>query len=405
MIYFNNAADSFPKLQCVNDFLSNQEYFVSGRECSCQTDTKKQVTEVFRSKIKEILNLPDDFQVTITHGATEAANLVIQSFYKQKRCDDDYVVIDHSCHNSVIRPCYELYGDKHCFIHKSTSLDPSLFDEEFFLKKVFSYQRKIDCKLVIFSYECNSTGSILKNPKSILKFLEKYSMYDTSVIFDITQAIGNTSIDLTDILEGCNFRNVYIFGTTHKSLGSISGTGFLVHPKNNNLIPLIYGGTGTGKNTQPREFPHYLESGTYNITSLACADRALDYSMSFLDVEKKAKMQLVRYFIDKYSQVANDYMKENLAIQTKYINPSSGIINIYPMTNNIGEYVATSLFKRGFVVRFGCHCCSLYEYVDNDTIYKQSLRISFNALNTIEEIDKFFDAFTDIVIELVKNDR
>ena len=404
MIYFNNAADSFPKLQCVNDFLSNQEYFLSGRECSCQTDTKKQVTEVFRSKIKDILNLPDDFQVTITHGATEAANLAIQSFYKFSD-ENNYVIIDHGCHNSVIRPCYELFGSKRCIIHNNKHRDPSYFDGTGLWKTCFINKHLNDCKMIIFSYQCNVTGSVLKNADELIDFVDIHHMDNTAVIFDITQAIGNTQINVSELLKEHQWRNVYLFGTTHKSLGSISGTGFLVHPKDNNLVPLIYGGTGIGDHYQPREFPHYLESGTYNITSLACANKAIDYSMSFLDVEQSAKARLVNYFIKKYNEVANNYMKETLLLQEHFLNPSSGIINFFPKNQSIGEYITTSLFHKGFVTRFGCHCCSKYEYVDNNTSYKMSIRISFNAFNTIDEIDKFFEALSDIIIELVKNDR
>lgn len=404
MIYFNNAADSFPKLACVTDFLSNQEYFLTGRECNCQTDNKKKVTEIFRSKIKEILNLPDNFQVTITHSATEAANLVIQSFYKQS-VPDNYIVYDHACHNSIIRPCHELYGDYRCCIHNNKYKHPCRFDEKSLNDICTSNKRSFkNCQMIIFSYESNVTGNVIPNGDELISFVSKI-MPNTAIILDITQAIGNTKIDISQLLSNTGYKNLYLFGTTHKSLGSISGTGFLVHPVDNKLVPLIYGGTGIGDYRQPRQFPHYLESGTYNITSIVCANKALDYSMSFMDVECMSKAQLVNYFIYKFNSLKSKTIKKYVKLQTRFVNPSSGIINLFPRSETIGEFITTSLFKQGFVTRFGCHCCSKYKYFDDDDIYKMSIRISFNSENTNSDIDKFFDAFSNTILELASNDR
>jgi selenocysteine lyase/cysteine desulfurase len=221
----------------------------------------------------------------------------------------------------------------------------------------------------------------------------------------VTQSIGNSNFDLKSLIKGITYRNIYIFGTTHKSLGSISGTGFLVHPVNNKLIPLMYGGTGIGDFKQPREFPYYLESGTYNITSLVCANKAIDYSMSFIDIEQEAKSQLVNYFIKKFNEIHTKTLDKYVVIQKHWINPSSGIINLFPKSELIGEFLAADLFKRGFVTRFGCHCCSRYIYVDGENQYKLSLRISFNSQNTNHEIDQFFEAFINSIIEIAANDR
>ena len=263
-----------------------------------------------------------------------------------------------------------------------------------------------DCQMIIFSYESNVTGNVCKNIRQLFELFNDYYKYDIPVILDMTQAIGNTNFNLTKLLNGLTYKNVYLFGTTHKSLGSISGTGFLVHPVNNKLVPLIYGGTGVGDFRQPKEFPHYLESGTYNITSIACANKAIEYFMSFMDVECQAKAQLVNYFISKFDQFKSKTVNKYVSIQKRWINPSSGIINLFPVNQTVGEFITTSLFKQGFVTRFGCHCCSKYRYVDNKgNEYKMSLRISFNSQNTNQEIDKFFDAFSYTIIELAQNDR
>lgn len=403
MIYFNNAADSYPKLASIHKFLGDSNYLSTGRECKCITSSQDIVTEKFRSNLLEFLNVPDDYQVTITNGATESANLIIQSFYKQS-IPDSQVIFDFGCHNSVIRPLYELYGSNRLIIHKHQFLDPCQFDESS-IGDISQIAKNI--QMMIFSYQSNVLGNYYSNPQDIFKFIESNKMSNTALVFDITQAIGNCKIDVTNILGDYKdkFHNLYLFGTFHKSMASICGCGFVIHPKNHCLKPLIYGGTGTVTYDykQPTDYPHYLESGTHNVMAIKCAIISIDFARTFLEEKQKSKAFLVDYFWNRYQKVEQDnkILEKYFFLQTNNVNNESGIINLIPYETAIGESIASRLYQKyKIITRFGCHCCPLFYFYRNGIEYHQSLRISFSEFNTTGEIDMFLIALCDCIFDI-----
>ena len=403
MIYFNNAADSYPKLASIHKFLGDPNYLSTGRECSCITSSNEIVTEVFRKKLLEFLNVPEGYQVTITNGATESANLIIQSFYKQATATSQ-VIFDFGCHNSIVRPLHELYGAHRLIIHKHPFLDPCQFDGSN-IGDISQIAK--DIQMMLFSYQSNVTGSYYANPQDIFRFLEFFEMYNTAVIFDITQAIGNCKLDVIELLGNYrkSFRNLYLFGTFHKSMGSICGCGFVIHPKNHCLKPLIYGGTGTVTYDykQPTDYPNYLESGTHNVTAIQCANIAMDYVSAFLEQKQLAKKQLSEYFWNQYTKLERDceIVKKYFFLQSRDVNFESGLINLIPYETAIGESMAVRLYQ-GYkiITRFGCHCCPLFYFYKDGKKYHQSLRLSFNEFNTKDEIDTFIQAFSNCIFDI-----
>ena len=398
MIYFNNAADSHPKLASVYDFLSKPFFAVTGRDCNCETSKDLKTIDNFREKVSEFLNLPKNYLVTITSGATESSNIIINSFSKI-RSDNDYVIYDHSNHNSVLRPLHELYGEDKLEMHKNCFGSPNWFEIEK-VNNIISKRNGLKPQLLIFSHQSNVTGSVLTNTEELIKFA---SDNDIPLILDMTQSIGNISIDISKLLEETQFNKLYIFGTTHKNLCSISGTGFLIHPQENNLVPLMFGGTGTQSLDfkQPKDYPHYLECGTYNIQSLQSANIALDYCKEFMSIHTQTKRDLVNYFIEKYTEINTPELQKYIILQPSFLNPDSGIINLLPISDELGKMISQFLFKEKFITRFGCHCSPKFKFRYNGHIYDQTIRISFNQFNTKTEIDEFIHVFDNLMSDII----
>lgn len=398
MIYFNNAADSYPKLAAINDFLSKPSFFIAGRDCNCQTNKELKVVDNFRENLLEFTNATDNFLVTITSSATEASNLVINSFNKCKS-DNDYVIYDHSNHNSVLRPLHELYGENHLKMHNNIFGSPDYFDKDC-IERIIESENGLKPQFLVFSHQSNVTGSIIRNIDELITFVKDN---DIPLILDITQSIGNTQIDIKSILKDSGYNKLYLFGTTHKNLCSIPGTGFLIHPKENNLVPLMYGGTGTQSldYKQPKDYPHYLECGTYNIQSLQSANIAMNEAKEFIDINKQIKSSLVRYFIDKYNEINTPELEKYVILQPKFINEESGIINLLPLNDDIGKLIANELFKKFIIVRFGCHCSPKFKFKLNGHTYDQTIRISFNQFNTKSEIDMFIKEYDHIMFTIM----
>ncbi len=89
--------------------------------------------------------------------------------------------------------------------------------------------------------------------------------HDILFMLDGAQTAGLLPIDLQSL-------DVDLFSAPgHKGLLGPQGTGFLYIKEGIELVPLIYGGTGTNSRSdlQPEQLPERLESGTVNLSGLA----------------------------------------------------------------------------------------------------------------------------------------
>lgn len=285
---------------------------------------------------------------------------------------NDIVAYDNWSHNCIIRTCNELRFRSFPFNERKTN--PTVY---------------------CFTQQSNVSGEFC----DISKYLDKRElMYNCRVIIDISQSIGNVKIDVSYWTK--KWSDIYIFGTFHKAMGSICGCGFIIHPKENFLKPLITGGTGTHSLMlkQPKEYPFYLESGTKNTMAIACAVKAMKIKSGLLEHHYETKQQLVKYFDKNWESKTSKLVKNNFDF---YNHKTTYCINLIPKNTGIGESVAIRLEKDyQIITRFGNHCSPLYIPYNG---YKNQgiLRLSFNEYNTTNEIDCFFESLNKIMIDLL----
>jgi len=390
MIYLNNAADSYPKPLAIKKVVDGLPYMEIDRICNCNKETD--MTNLLRSKLSSFLNLPDTYQVTLTNSATEAANLVIKSFHYNRKVRN-CVGYDLKSHNCVIRPLIELYGDiaSICYdINNDIETEGFVFLNEHELK---------DMQFFTFPLMTNVSGEV-NNVTEVIREL-KILKSNLPLIIDISQAIGNMEIDVSS----WDYENLYLFGTFHKSMMSIPGCGFLIHPKENELVPLIYGGTGTETEDmkQPKEFPFYLESGTKNMLAISCAVKSLDMIDGMVSEHVKVKKELVEYFISRYQMMEDDLSKEYFMLPEYNVHPESGIINLLAKDAAIGESITIDLAnKYKIITRFGTHCSPRFSYYSRkwNQMIKGTIRISFSNLNTQLDVRNFLKCFHNCLLEL-----
>ncbi len=103
MIYFDNAATSFPKpplvpeavLKCLTGYAANPGR--SGHDLALQAG--REIFEV-REKIAGFFNIKDSMQIVFTSNATDALNMGLHGFLSA----GDRVLTTSMEHNSVLRP-------------------------------------------------------------------------------------------------------------------------------------------------------------------------------------------------------------------------------------------------------------------------------------------------------------
>lgn len=363
MIYFNNAAESYPKSLAIQEVVNGLPYYENGRNCNCSSNLNP--SEEFRFKLSKFLNLPEDYQVTITNSATESANLILRSLPKSS-C----VVYDNFSHNCIVRTCNDM-GFHSALMHNQMA------------------------NVYCLTYQSNVDGRIYCDFDNFLKTCND----DSIIVIDISQAIGNVKLDISK----WNHKNLYIFGTMHKYMGSICGCGFVCHPKNNFLRPLITGGTGTQTidKTQPKNYPNYLESGTKNSLSIACACKSIDLMDGLFDTNNQAKIELTKYFLNCFNEkIDKDLFEKFFFLSHHEITNFAPYVNLVPYNSIVGKLVTSQLSNdHNIITRFGCHCVPYFTFEKNGKTYNENIRLSFNEFNVRGEVDIFIDALNDILLK------
>ena len=104
MIYFDNAATTMRKPDCVIDAVSDamRNFGNSGRGAhEASLDASRMIYET-RERISELFNLGNPLQVAFTSNSTESLNTAIQGLFSK----GDHVITTVLEHNSVLRPLY-----------------------------------------------------------------------------------------------------------------------------------------------------------------------------------------------------------------------------------------------------------------------------------------------------------
>lgn len=366
MIYFDNAATTFPKPMCVKNAVDEAllRYGAnpgrSGHDLAAQTSLR--IYEV-REKAAAFFGAEDVEQVAFTQNCTHALNTVIKGLLRP----GDHVVISDLEHNSVLRPVYALSA-KGIITYSiaETFADP--------LKTELSFCHAIrpNTRAIIATHASNVFG--LKLPaKRLGKIARKYGIY---YIMDAAQTAGTEHINMKEMQID------FLCTAGHKGLYGPTGTGLLITPYGQKLLPLMEGGTGSVSHeyAQPDFMPDHLESGTLNTMGIIGLGAGIDFvTHCGIDGITQREMQVITVIYDKLRQCKDVilYTKEPaLKAQAAVLS-----FNIKGLNS---EETASKLNKLGFAVRGGMQCAPL-AHKKFGTMQTGTVRISAGAFNTVEQ--------------------
>ena len=123
MIYFDNAATTFPKPEKVYNSMDDcmRKYCANpGRSGHKMAMQSARAVEGVRDLVAKLFNIADPMDVVYTFNATDSLNLALKGFLKS----GDHVITTTMEHNSVLRPIMELekIGVEHTFVDKGETL-------------------------------------------------------------------------------------------------------------------------------------------------------------------------------------------------------------------------------------------------------------------------------------------
>lgn len=376
MIYFDNAATSYPKPPCVYKEMENAMENYGGNPgrggYPLAHKTSKYLYQC-RRDISQFLGASRATQIIFTLNATEAANTVLRGYLHQ----GDEVVYFSTEHNANFRPLksLELKGIK---VTRVNVLD----DDE---KTIYGLLRALTPKtrLVVACYGSNVSGKILP----LAKIIRAAHCLGVRVYSDMAQTAGFLPLDLTALdIDFAAFAG-------HKSLLGPPGTGLLYVKDEGLLEPLKTGGTGSQSQSpyQPINYPDALESGTLNLPGIGGLTAGIRYLQEYGE-EKifNHEAELTRFFLKSLKPMKNiqvygpDYDQLRLPVVSLNVKDRSP------------EEVGNVLYKEGEIaVRTGLHCApeahrTIGSYPGG------TVRFSFGPFNTKAQVGTALDILSGL---------
>ena len=373
LVYFDNAATSQTPvcvIDCIKDYYEKYNSNIH-RGVHSLSDEATNAYENARNKIKDHFNINESKEVIFTSGTTHSINIVSNGFSKILKKGDEIIVSGLEHHSNIV-PWQMMIKNNDAKLRVIPLKDNGELDMDEF-KNILSNKTKI----VFLNHVSNALGII--NP--IEEIIDISHKNGAIVLIDGAQSAAHFKIDLQKL-------NVDFFTASAHKLCGPTGVGFLYGKEKllSRLDPLMGGGEMisdvTFSKTTYADLPHKFEAGTPNIAGVIAFGKAIDYLNEIgLDNIEKYEKSLLDYANSKLKEI------DGLKIYGDSKNKTSVIsFNI----EGIHSYdIGSILDKFGIAVRTGQHCAQpIMDHFGIDG----TVRASFSFINTIEEIDHFYDS-------------
>jgi cysteine desulfurase/selenocysteine lyase len=369
LVYLDNAATS-QKPQSVIDAVTRfyeQDCSNIHRGVHLLSERATKAYEDVRLKAQHFIHAANPAEVIFVRGATEAINLVAQTYGRKHVQAGDTVLVSAMEHHSNIVPWQMLCEEKgaHLRVIPMNGRGELLLDE---YEKLLTPKPKI----VAITHVSNALGTI--NP--VKQMIRAAHERNIPVLIDGAQAVPHLQVDVQDL--ECDF---YAF-SAHKMYGP-TGIGILYGKKHLlEAMPPYQGGgdmisSVTFEKTTYNDLPHKFEAGTPNIAGVIGLGAAIDY-LTHIGLDKVAAHEhdLLAYATEQFTRLPGVRIigtaKEKAAVLSFVLD------GIHP--HDIG----TILDQEGIAVRTGHHCA---QPVMQFFSIPATTRASFALYNTEAEID------------------
>ncbi len=378
MIYFDNAATTLKKPDCVVQAVTNALCSLGnpGRGGHDSTlDASRMVFDT-RMVLAALFHAESPERIAFTANSTQALNTAIKGILSP----GDHVITTQLEHNSVLRPLYELEdcGVELTILPADSSGNLCIEDFEPSIRK--------NTKAIICTHGSNLIGNLLDIPK----IGEIAHTHELLFLVDASQTAGVFPIDVQ------NMKIDILCFTGHKGLLGPQGTGGLYIREGVSVRPLLSGGSGvqTYSRSHPKQMPTALEAGTLNTHGLAGLNAAVKYLQRIgLDEIRKKEQRLMEQFYRQVSRIPGITVYGDFSR-----NERCPIVTL-----NVRDYdssdVSDALFAQyGIATRPGAHCAPLMHQALG-TVEQGAVRFSFSHYNTETEIECAVSALRELAQE------
>lgn len=327
--------------------------------------------EAAREKVRAFLNASSPREIVFLRGATEAINLVAQSWGRRNIGKDDEIVITWLEHHANIVPWVELANEKGAKVRVAPVDDTG--------QVLLSEYGKLlgpKTKLVAFAHVSNALGTITPAKRMV----EMAHATGARVLVDGAQAVSHLAVDVQTLDA-----DWYLF-SGHKlyapmGVGALYGKEALL----NEMPPWQGGGNMiedvTFDRIQYQRAPARFEAGTGTIGDAVGLGAAIDYVTAIgLDVIGEYEHQLLHYATTRLADVPGLRLFGTAA-------EKAGVLS-FVLNGHTPEDVGQALNREGVAVRAGHHCA---QPILRRFGVEKTVRASFGLYNTCADVDALID--------------
>jgi len=375
LVYLDSAATS-QKPQIVIDTISNFYRHTNANVHRGVYALSAQATDLYegvRNKVVRFIGNEATEEIIFTRNATEAINLVAQSWGEANLKAGDEILLSEMEHHSNLVPWFLLAKRtgaviRYLPIRPDGTLAMEQWEERFTVRT----------KLVAITHTSNVVGTI--NP--IADIVSLAHRAGALVLVDAAQGAPHCPIDVQALDVD------FLALSAHKMLGP-TGVGVLYGRREllEKMEPVMGGGdmirsvkyTGATWNDLPWKF----EAGTPNIADVIGFGAAIDYLMGLgMDNVRKHEIELTGYALSRFAEL------DGLEVY----GPTDPLKRAGVISFNDSEIhphdLATILDRRGIAIRAGHHCAQpLLERLGQTA----TARASFYVYNNHSEVDALIE--------------
>ena len=374
LIYLDSA-NSSQKPKIVIDEISRfyeNDFSNVGRSVHTLAVKATNKFEETRDIVKSYINAKHREEIIFTKGATEAINLVANTYGEKFISTGDEILVTELEHHSNYVPWHYLRKRKGAIIKFATVNDNGEIDVNEFKKHITE-----KTKMIAFTHISNVTGTIMP----VKKIVDLAKTKNIPVLIDGTQGAPHSVLDVQDL--DCDFYAI----SCHKMYGP-NGLGILYAQKKwVDELPPYQGGGGMISEVKKDEIsyaesPTKFEAGTMQTAEVVAFAKSIEFiqDLGIKNIENH-ESQILEYGLEKLRKDNSVNIIGNPRNRASIM--SFTIKGIHP------HDIATILDDDGIAIRAGHHCCQiLHEKLG----IPASARASIGVYNSKEDIDVLFES-------------
>ena len=371
LVYLDSANSSQkPKVVVdrIYDFYT-KEFSNVGRSVHYLAVAATNLYENTRVLVQKYINAKDPNEIVFTKGATEAINLVANTFGQKYLKEGDEILITELEHHSNYVPWH--------YLRKSKGVKINFADvDENGDISIESIEKKITpkTKILAITHLSNVTGAILP----IKEIIQLAHSKNIPVLVDGCQGAPHLKLDMQDL--DCDFYAI----SCHKMYGP-TGLGVLYAKKKwlEELPPYQGGGGMIGEVKKEGitfgDLPNKYEAGTMATAQVIAFGESINF-INKLGIEKieEHERELTKY--------GEEILRKNNSVKLIGSPKNKGSVLSFTLDGVHPHDIATILDEDGVAIRAGHHCCQiLHEKLG----LAATARASLGVYNTKDDLDQF----------------